>query len=629
MLRSAPRRVAIFGAGMGGLACAHELAKLGFSIDVYEASSSVGGKAKSQSVLGTGTGGRRDLPGEHGFRFYPRFYRHVIASMDEIPDPLSPTGRVSGNLVGTTETAVGLGADAGLLVGPRHPKDLFGSLDLFRRSGVTPVDMWRYLAVHLKFLTACEERRCAEYEPLSWLEFLRADDPARYSPRYRDIIVSVTRTMVAMDAKRGSARTIGTASALLLLDPAYSKGSDLDRTMTGPTSEVWLEPWREHLERQGVRFHFGAALSELACRDGMIVGATVVRVSHDDSIDVVADEYVAAVPIEVLRPILHRAPALIEAEPALAKIAGSDLEELTAWMLGAQFFLERDVPICEGHAFFPGTPWALTAISQAQFWNRGARNMSQYGDGRLRGIISVDISDAFAEDDRGLMLAHAKTRDEALDSIWRQLMNGFGKDARAFDDNVFARHLDDGVRFGERGAENSSRLLVHPPGSLAMRPPAALAVDNLTLAADYVATGVDLASMEGANEAGRCAARAIAGRAGLDPSTIELFDYPTQSAFRRARSLDQALFRAGLPHLMDGGGPWSQGTIGRLADAVSSLREGDLVRALMSRIPRPSVETWRSRETVEAYLRWFESLPGVRGAETRSDSVPPSFRSLP
>ena len=107
-------RVAVFGGGMGGLACAHELARQGVSVQLYEGSNFLGGKARSQFIPGTGRGGRGNLPGEHGFRFYPGFYRHVIASMLEIPDPLSPTGTVAGNLVGTTEAGVaapGIGRD--------------------------------------------------------------------------------------------------------------------------------------------------------------------------------------------------------------------------------------------------------------------------------------------------------------------------------------------------------------------------------------------------------------------------------------------------------------------------------------------------------------------------------------
>ena len=36
-------------------------------------------------------------------------------------------------------------------------------------------------------------------------------------------------------------------------------------------------------------------------------------------------------------------------------------------------------------------PWAITSISQPQFW--GSIDLSQFGNGNVKGLISVDISD--------------------------------------------------------------------------------------------------------------------------------------------------------------------------------------------------------------------------------------------
>src|SRR5437867_11491109 len=90
-------KVIVIGGGVGGLTAAHELAERGLEVHVYETRAAWGGKARSQPVAGTGTGGRRDLPGEHGFRFYPRFYRHVIDMMARtpVPDVPSEIGRAS------------------------------------------------------------------------------------------------------------------------------------------------------------------------------------------------------------------------------------------------------------------------------------------------------------------------------------------------------------------------------------------------------------------------------------------------------------------------------------------------------------------------------------------------------
>ena len=74
-------KVIILGGGIAGLSAAHELIERGFDVEVYELLPIPGGKARSFPVPGSGKDGRKDLPGEHGFRFFPRFYRHIIDTM--------------------------------------------------------------------------------------------------------------------------------------------------------------------------------------------------------------------------------------------------------------------------------------------------------------------------------------------------------------------------------------------------------------------------------------------------------------------------------------------------------------------------------------------------------------------
>ena len=63
---------------------------------VYENRTESGGKARSMPVPGSAGPGRVPLPGEHGFRFFPGFYRHVPDTMRRIP---YGAGTVFDNLV--------------------------------------------------------------------------------------------------------------------------------------------------------------------------------------------------------------------------------------------------------------------------------------------------------------------------------------------------------------------------------------------------------------------------------------------------------------------------------------------------------------------------------------------------
>jgi hypothetical protein len=178
--------------------------------------------------------------------------------------------------------------------------------------------------------------------------------------------------------------------------------------------------------------------------------------------------------------------------------------------------------------------------------------MARYGDGRLRGILSVDVSSCFSPDADGVRFVDEPSREAILRRILKQILVALDRTTRAkLERSVYAMHLDQEVHVAANGVENAGRLLVHPPGSWHQRPDAVLAIPNLFLAADYVKTSVDLASMEGANEAGRRAARGVFRHFGLDESSAKLFAYDTLGRFRRLKRIDQWLHQAGLPHLLE------------------------------------------------------------------------------
>ena len=153
--------VAILGGGVGGLSAAHELAERGFAVTVYERQATFGGKARSMSVPGSGTGGRKDLPGEHGFRFFPGFYKHITDTMRRIAFG-SSGGSCDDNLVLATRILLARAGKADPLWVGRFPetlddfrtafKALFDHLDI-------PDEEIAFFVKRLRGLaTSCEER---------------------------------------------------------------------------------------------------------------------------------------------------------------------------------------------------------------------------------------------------------------------------------------------------------------------------------------------------------------------------------------------------------------------------------------------------------------------------------------
>ena len=357
-------RVAVLGGGVAGLTAAHELAERGFDVTVYEARDRLGGKARSLPVPGSGVDGRSDLPAEHGFRFFPGFYRHV-------PDTMRRIG-VDSHLVGADRILLAQADGKNELITAAHlPESLedFAVLSRFLLEaatslGVPPQDTVWFLDRLLTLLTSCDERRLGQWELQSWWTYVDADH--RSKPFQKFLAEGLTRTLVAARAREMSARTGGSILLQLIFDLTRA-GGRADRVLDGPTSDVWIDPWAAHLEGLGVEIRREARVEGIQIAGGRIVGATVGGES------VTADHYVAAVPVEIMR--LLAGPELRAAEPRLKRLD----KLVTRWMNGAMFYLGEDVPMVHGHALYIDSEWALTSISQRQFW-RGF-DFAQTGDG--------------------------------------------------------------------------------------------------------------------------------------------------------------------------------------------------------------------------------------------------------
>jgi uncharacterized protein with NAD-binding domain and iron-sulfur cluster len=537
--------VAVLGGGVAGLSAAQELVERGFEVSVYEARSSLGGKARSQWVADTARGGRRDLPGEHGFRFFPAFYRHVVDTMARIPTGAGTS--VADNLRPAGEAGVALADDQPvarfLRRMPANAGDFADTLLLtFVTLGFAQRDVLLFSERILRYYTSCSRRRLEQYEGTTWWDFLGGD---RYSEVFQRHLAAVPRTMVAMDSRLGNARTIGDVSLQLLADYGVD-GSDVDRVLNGPTSDQWIEPWRRYLQDWGVTFHLDSPISRLNMDGARISSVDIAGVTEP----IRADHFVLALPVEAARRLVS--PEVAAADPSLARLREMPqkrFDSLTNWMNGVQLYLRHDVPIIPGHLMFPDAPWAMTAISQPQFWKDGGAFADRFGDGTVHGLISIDLSDWSTPGTFVRKCARDCTPEELIAEVWQQLKAGVNSRGGELlrDADLVAYHIDDElVPKPGGGYENRTPLLVHPPGSWADRPEAATRIENLVIAADYVRTHTDIASMEGANEAARRAVNAILDRSRSSAAPCDVWTLSEPAVFRRARELDETLYASRL-----------------------------------------------------------------------------------
>ena len=241
-------------------------------------------------------------------------------------------------------------------------------------------------------------------------------------------------------------------------------------------------------------------------------------------------------------------PDLMRAAPSLARLG----ELRTEWMNGIQFYLETDQPLADGHVIFLDSNWALTSISQRQFWRD--YDLSEYGNGRVGGILSVDISNWTAAGNfNGKPAMAATSREEIKNEVWAQMKAALDAPGHVQleDGNLVAWFLDPDIQLPNPGTvTNLEPLLINRVGSLAARPNAYTEVGNLFLAADYVRTHTDLATMEAANEAARRATNAILAVSGVPAPPCDLWEFEIPTAMRNAQLLDQIRYRIGLPNLL-------------------------------------------------------------------------------
>nr|MDQ3935703.1 FAD-dependent oxidoreductase [Actinomycetota bacterium] len=545
----------VLGGGMAGLAAAHELAERGFEVTVYERKA-LGGKARSIPVAGTAAGGRRPLPGEHGFRFFPGFYHHVPDSMRRIPFQGNTNG-VWDNLVDTSDTRSPRtnGRPDGHLFGAfPHYREAFTPdglrrilvEELVKRQGIQPLEAEFFVNRLMVFLTSSEERRFGQWEHTSWWDFVRAEER---SEEYKRILArGLTRTVVAAKEHVASTRTIGHMGEAFLMN-IMQRGNDgeLDRVLNAPTNEAWIDPWVAHLKKLGVRFRVGHAITRLDVGRGRVLSARA-RDARGRTRLVEADWFVSAMPVERARTLLNR--DLLAIDPSLEGMRRLFVD----WMNGIQFYLRRRVDLVHGHLTFPDSQWALTALTQAQFWSRNdfARD---YGDGAAVDCLSVDVSDW---DTPGMLYgkpAKNCTREEIAREVWMQLKAHLEDTGESVlpDDILHSWFLDPAIAWDTRKGRNRNDepLLVNTIGSWEQRPRARTKVPNLFLAGDYVQTDVDLATMEGANESGRAAVNALLDAAGSRAEPVTMYKLYDPPEFEPAKRLDAELYKAGLPHALD------------------------------------------------------------------------------
>ena len=532
-------RIGVFGKGIGALSAAHELTQgergQHYDVTVIGPADGLGGKAVSYTADGLPPA-KAGFPAEHGFRFFPAFYRHVIDTMAHIPSryPIAGRATVKDHLHPTPLRLVARkGEDPIVMPSAARPADLnlliSALIQMFKESlGIPWSEGWFFIGKLLDMARCPWDEKMARYEQVSWWDFIEAE---RKSVNYRRYLaMGLTHTLVAADPREINAKTGGDVLIRILFDTGFGGASDADRVLDGPTQRVWIDPWRDELSARGVHFQDGELVSIDADGATGHVKAALVKQPNGSVNSLSFDQYVSGLPVEDMTEVLRHSPALKgRGLDGIETLAG-DVRSMT----GMQFYLKEplsDIARNCGHQIFLDSPWAVTGIVQTAFWRPPFDDLSQVGDGDVKAVWSVIASNwkrPYGAD--GIDAEHA-TLDQWKDCTVAQLQEGLNtKNSPRFDPaTVAAWHLDRAVTPRDPSdangvSVNRMPLLVNHPKRWELRPPAvSTKLPNFALAADYVRTNTDLATMEAANEAARRAVNGVLDRTGVGAPRCAIF----------------------------------------------------------------------------------------------------------
>ncbi|MCA9796262.1 MAG: FAD-dependent oxidoreductase [Candidatus Eremiobacteraeota bacterium] len=528
--------VAIFGAGIAGLTAAHELARQGYTVSVYEALEEAGGFFRSAREA--------RMPTEYSWHGIGPWYHNTFDLFSQIPFD------ESGSLY---ERALSRPIDFGIFPDRRparfYDRGLRSIPAMFGMGSVREVVGWTWLM--LKAWTA-QRRSRHDYSRINaaraWSGVLGHQAARTWRASFGPWIGS--------DWTRVSLHTAGRFFLHQLTSrpthlhppdrhgPAWRHGAgDGWLLLRGPSSEFWFDRWLEDLRRQGVKFHWNRPVRRLVADQGR-----VARADLENGETVLADHFVLAIdPFSTLS--LVQASQGLEHDLELRRF-GPLTQDGPHTQVSFRIAFDEEVhfPRERTAVVVADSEFNLTLFAEEQAWaervDLGPRVKSLWTGtacaaevpGRVHRLpLKKCTKQQFLEEVKAQLLACG-----ALDEMIREANQGRGlSDLHPIRVEVWHEW-----KFGPGELRGSQPKWVNTTHTQSHQPGQTTSFENLFLSGAHTRTSADVWSIEAAIESGRLAARAI------DPGVRVLHQY-RPPLLETLGNLDDRLYEAGLPHLLD------------------------------------------------------------------------------
>lgn len=532
------KKVAIFGAGIAGLTVAHELARRGWLVSVYEPNAEAGGFFRSAR--------RRvddNTPSEYSWHGMGPWYHNVFDLMKEIPFDESHS---------MYEKALSRPIDFGLAADDGQTQ--FDDTWLLNIKGMFRMT-WRdvVLGGWLMLKTWVADRRSREhYSKINAAEAWRP----WLSEKCLRIWQSSFGPWIGSDWLNVSLHTAGQFfRKQLITAPAHFHTADAEGPpwrhgardgwllLRGPSNEYWFNRWVKYLETLGVKFAWNTSLVELLYDGHKCTGA---RLHSGEAIQ--AGFYVLAANPFAVAEVLGHTPALerqdqlrlfrplVKDGPHIQVSLRIAFSEPIAWPR------ERAAIVVASSEF------DLTLFAEEQVWDHEVHLGS--------GVRSLWTVTACVSKVRGCLYGKSVeecTKEQFIEEVKVQLYNSSGLNALIKEANA-GRSLRDFTilrievwhewQFSPEGIRGRQPKWVNRVGNQEFLPTQITPVENLALAGAHTRTDVDVWSIEAAVESGRRAAQVF------EPSVKVLGQYRPWWLLL-LRSLDNALYRLNAPNVLD------------------------------------------------------------------------------
>jgi uncharacterized protein with NAD-binding domain and iron-sulfur cluster len=530
------KSVVIFGAGIAGLSAAHELAKLGYVVSVYEATDRPGGFFRSSRLS------QDNMPSEYSWHGMGPWYHNTFDLMQHIP--FNEKGSLY-DLALSRSIAFGIFPDTDKAEFYDH--GLRSIPTMFR------MDKWDFTkSTYLMLKTWTSNNR-------SKIQYAKLNAAQAWKPLLKEKAYKTWRSCfgpwIGSDWSKVSLHTTGDFFRKQLTTkpthqhkadqdgPAWTQGAgDGWLLLKGPSSEYWFNPWVKFLEEKGVKFFWEKALTKLEYDGSNIISAYCGEEKIQGDIYILAINPFSTADILCSTPALERQEELKLFKPLVQDGPHTQVSFRLAFSEKIKLPRKRTAVVVSDSEF------NLTLFAEEQVWAKevdlghgikslwtGTSCISSVPGRIYHKPVNNCTKEEFIEEVRAQILSCG-----ALNELIKEANNGKG--LKEF--SIIKIEVWHEWEFSSEGIKPLQPKWVTTTNTQAYLPAQKTPVSNLFLAGAHTKTQAQVWSIEGAVESGRRAAKAIDER-------VEVLDQYRPKWIRSISKIDDILYSIKAPQIID------------------------------------------------------------------------------